>query len=77
MGWGVSLSGVHYLVLGLGSEYQVSVGRTCSWSRMTLWSDEDLIREKPDCLTQVFFVLLASDARWRRPRWTKLTLLVN
>lgn len=32
---------------------------------MTLWSDEDLIREKPDSLTQVFFVLLASDACWR------------
>lgn len=29
---------------------------------MTLWSDEDLIPEKPDSVTQVFFVLPASDA---------------
>lgn len=38
------------------------MSRTCARSRVTLWSDEDLIREKPDSLTQVFFVLLASDA---------------
>lgn len=45
--------------------YQVSVGWICSGCQMTLWSDEDLIREKPDSLTQVFFVLLASDARYK------------
>lgn len=61
----VSLSGIYYQGFGLGSAYQVSVGRTCAGSQMTLWSDEDLIREKPDSLTQVFFVLLASDACWR------------
>lgn len=41
------------------------MSRTCAGSQMTLWSDEDLIHEKPDFLTQVFFVLLASDACWR------------
>ncbi len=61
----VSLSGIYYQGFGLGSAYRVSVGRTCAGSQMTLWSDEDLIREKPDSLTQVFFVLLASDACWR------------
>ena len=58
----VSLSGVYYQGLGLKSMYPVSVSRTCAGSQMTLWSDEDLIHEKLDSLTQVFFVLLASDA---------------
>lgn len=41
------------------------MSRTCAGSQMTLWSDEDVIHEKPDSLTQVFFVLLESDACWR------------
>lgn len=61
----VCVPGIYYQGFGLGSVYRVSVGRTCAGSQMTLWSDEDLIREKPDSLTQVFFVLLASDACWR------------
>lgn len=67
MGWVVyvSLSGIYYRGFGLGSVDQMSVGRTCAGSQVTLWSDEDLIHEKPDSLTQVFFVLLASGACWR------------
>lgn len=61
----VYLSGNYYQGFGLGSVYQVSVGRTCAGSQMALWSDEDLIHEKLDSLTQAFFVLLASDACWR------------
>lgn len=67
MGWVayVSLSGICYQGFGLGSLYQVSESWTCAGSQMTLCWDEDLICEKPDSLTQVFFVLLASDACWR------------
>ena len=55
----VRFSGVHYQGFELDFGYQVSVSQTCAGSQMTLWSDEDLIHEKPDSLTQVFFVLLA------------------
>lgn len=61
----VLLSGIYYQSFGLGFVYQVSMGWTCDGSQMTLWSDEDLICEKPNSLTQVFFVLLVSDACWR------------
>lgn len=61
----VLLSGIYCQGFGLGSMYQVSVGLTCAGSQMTLWSNEDLIREKLHSLTQVFFLLSASDACWR------------
>lgn len=55
----VRLSGVYYQGFELEFWYQVSVSWTCAGSQMTLWSDDDLIHEKPDSLTQVFFVSLA------------------
>lgn len=62
----VSISGIHYPGFGLGSVYRVSMDWTCAGSQMTLWSDEDLIREKPASLTQVFFVLLALEVYRRQ-----------
>lgn len=59
------LSGICYPGFGLDSVYQVTVGQTCTGSQITLWSDEDLIHEKVDSLTQVFFVFLVSGACWR------------
>lgn len=59
------ISDICYQGFGLGSVYHVSKDWKCSWCQMTLWSDEDRIREKPDSLTQVFFVLLASDACYK------------
>lgn len=59
------LSGIHYQGFGLGSAYQVSEGQIGPGSQMTLWSGDDLIREKPDSLTQVFFVSSVSDASRR------------
>lgn len=55
MGWVAHVFPLWYLLSGFWAGFCVSSvgGRTCAGSQMTLWPDEDLIREKPDSLPQV------------------------